>query len=208
MDDLIERIKFYIRERPDIVKRAVIVFLVAGIGIPSAWWFVRSAEEKAYILFTNGYYQYRNRMYEQSASSLGQLVSLYPNSKFTPMGRYYLSLTHLSQNNLDGALRELQLFMDENPGHFLRERIFAMRMALELNAGRTEACVSLADQFFSEFGKETPSTPEVLYRKGVALTVLGKMDDASECFKEAAVTKESNIFGTFAFYAQTAHPGM
>lgn len=201
-----ERIKEYFRARPDTAKRMLIVMVLVAVGTPLAVWFIRDAEEKAYILFTNGYYQYRNRLYPQAGGSLSQLVSNHPNSKFTPLGRYYLALTQLSTNNLDEAAAQFQYFMEENPGHFLRERVYTMWMSIELNAGRPERAVSLADQYFGEFGRESMSAPEILYRKGVALLQIGQAEDASRCFDDASASKDLNIFGNFAFHAQTTRP--
>lgn len=205
--DLIERIKAYFRDRPGMAVRVGVAAVVLAVGVPGVVWFVSSAEEKAYIYFTNGYYQYRNRMYPQAAGSLSQLISYYPNSKFTPMGRYYLGLTHLANGSPDDAASQFQNFIDQNPGHFLRERVFAIWMAVELNAARPEKCATLADRYFSEFGRATSTAPEVLYRQGVALSQTGNQDAAAKCFEEAAAaSKTGNIFGTFAFYAHTSLP--
>ena len=204
--DLFERTRTFFKTKPDVARRVAIVAVLVAIGIPSAWWFIHSAEEKAYVYFTNGYYQYRNHLYSQAGGSLGQLVSLYPNSKFTPLGRYYLALTQLGTGNYDEASAQFQYFMDQNPKHFLRERIYPMWMSLELNAGRPESAVSVGDRYLAEFGRESQSAPEVLYRKGVALLQLGHAADADKCFDDAASSKDVNIFGNFAFYAQTARP--
>lgn len=202
--DFIQRIKEYFKKNPETAKRTLIVLILVAIGLPGTLWFIYSAEEKAYVLFTNGYYAYRNRAYPQSAGQLNQLVSLYPNSKFTPMGVYYLALTHLANNSVDEAADQCKYFIDHFPKHFIRPRVFALSMALELTAGRPENTVALADRYLAEFGPATPSAPEILYRKGVALIQLGRKDEAEKCFEEAAPSRENNIFGNLAFFAQSA----
>lgn len=204
--DLIERIKLFFQTSPEAAKRLTVVLVILAVGIPVGWWFIRSAEEKAYVYFTNGYYSYRNKAYPQAVGSLGQLVAHHPNSKFTPMGRYYLALSQVATNNLDEAAGQFKFFMDDNPKHFLRERIYAIWMALEMSAGRPEKSVLLADQYFAEFGQTSQSAPEVLYRKGVALLQMGRPDEAGKCFEEAAPSKDNNIFGNLAFFAQTTRP--
>src|SRR3990167_10012361 len=82
----------------------------------------------------------------EAAGQFNQLVSLHPNSKFAALGRYYLGMTHLANNNVDEAAGQFKYFIDESGRHYLRERVFTIWMALELNAGRTENCVSLADR--------------------------------------------------------------
>ena len=78
----------------------------------------------------------------------------------------------MSAGSLDESSAQLQRFMDENPKHYLRERVYAMWMSLELNAGRPENAVSTADRYLAEFGRESQSAPEILYRKGLSSTTV------------------------------------
>ena len=206
----LERIRLYFNQKPEMIPRAIITAVFVAVAIPAWWWIVRSSEKKAYERFTSGYYSYRNSNYSQAAASLGDLVTNYRNSKFTALGRYYLALSHMATNNLEAAASELKFFMDENPKHFLRDRAYAISMAVELNSGRPDKCVELADRYLTEFGRESPSAPELLYRKCVACQVLGNPQEASKSFAEAVESSKDggNIFGNFAFYAQTAAPQM
>src|SRR3989338_686764 len=204
--EVLDKVRAYIKTNPEAAKRILILLVILVVGLPAGLWYIRSAEERAYAFFTQGYYAYRNRNYGQAAGQFNQLVSLHPNSKFAALGRYYLGMTHLANNNVDEAAGQFKYFINESGRHYLRERVFTIWMALELNAGRTENCVSLADRFLTEFGRTSSSSPEVLYRKGVALLRLGRADEAGASFKEAAESKENNIFGSLAFYAQTARP--
>lgn len=204
-----EELKAYLKANPEMGKRAVIVTLVLLVAAPAGWWFVRSSEEKAYIHLTNGYYYYRNRSYDQSINSLQQLINLYPNSDFAPIGQYYLGMSYLAENRVEEAASQFQIFMDRNSRHFLRERVYAMWMAVELQAGRPDNCISMADRYLTEFPKDASSTPEILYRKGIALLQVGRKEEAGACFTEArAGAKETNVFSNFAFYAQTAQSSM
>lgn len=202
--DPIEQIREYIHTRPEMAKRVGIVLVLLLVGVPGGLWFYFSTEEKAYQAFTSGYYSFRNRAYNQATGAFTQLVTMHPNSKYAPMGLYYLALTHLASNNLDEAAGKLNMFVAENPKHFLCERAYAIWMAIELSAGRPESAVSLADRYLSQFGESSLSRPEVLYRKGVALLQLGRGDEARKSFEEASAFKEKNIFGNLAFYAHTS----
>ncbi len=204
-----ESLKDYIRENRASATRIAVVAAVLLIAAPVTWYFVHTSEEKAYVNFTNGYYYYRNHNYDQAAGALQQLIDLYPNSDFTPLGRYYLGLTYLEVNHLPDAAGQFQYFIDQNPKHFLRDRVYAMWMSLELQSGHPDNCVSLADRYLAEFPKDAPATPEILYRKGVALLQLGRTADAESCFDAAgAGAKETNVYSNFSFYARTAHSAM
>ncbi len=211
--DLMNRIRTFVRERPDIVKRALVVVTLALIGVPAILWYMRSVDEKAYILFTNGYYYYRNQSHDQAQGSLSQLMSLYPNSKYTSMGLYYLALVNLARGNAEESSNQFKQFMDRYGNHYLRERVYPLWMAVELNLNRPESALSLVDRYFSEFDRLSPSAAEVLYRKGVALELLGRQEDSKKEYEESYTVseerrtkvgdKDGSLFGTFAFFAKS-----
>ncbi|MBI4179471.1 tetratricopeptide repeat protein [bacterium] len=207
--DGLERLEAYIKSHPELLKRVLVAAAILGIGVPIVLWQIRSSEEKAYILFTNGYYYYKNQSVGQSHNALSQLVQLYPGSKFIPMARYYLALNHLLAGQYEDAISQFKIFMDENPKHFVRERVYPMWMAAEIEVQRPHVCVDLAEQFFSEYSGGSPAAAEVLYRKGVGLTALGRQEEAAACFKQSSeMGRDGNIFANLAFYAHTARPSM
>jgi hypothetical protein len=71
-------------------------------------------------------------------------------------------MTYLSLQKIEEGVNQFQMFIDADPDHFLRPRVFALWMAAELQVGRAESCVALADRFLAEFGRQSPATAEVL----------------------------------------------
>lgn len=200
-ESLVERVQRKYVEDPATVKRMAFAAVLVLVVLPAFLYYLTWVEARSYEQFTRGYYAFRNGNMEASRDVMNNIVKLTPNSKYTPLARFYLALSYKGFDESRG-IEQLEEFLKLYSKHFLRERVYSVLASVLLQANRPADVVSKTDQYTQEFGKSGAFRHEVIYKRAVAMEMLNRGGDAGEIYRELIAEKDkSGMFGILAGYA-------
>ena len=182
-----ERVFFFVEQNRMAILGGVLLVVVALIALGTVVWLEKEKSREALVLEGQAQSLYIDRSFdeqEKTKENLGKATELYrqilddyPRTTSARLSLYFLGNTLMEQDDLPGAMKAYQQFLDQNRGDDMLVGLVSQRLAYaHLVNGDQEAAVEKFSQILS--------LPNAL-NKDQALFELAKLEEAGEDTEKA-----------------------
>ena len=177
-----ERVFFFVEQNRKAILGGVLLVVVAMIALGTVVWLEKEKSREALVLEGQAQSLYIDRSFEdqeQTKENLGkasklyrQILAEYPRTTSARLSLFLLGNTLMEQDDLPGAMKAYQQFLDQNRGDDMLVGLVSQRLAYaHLVNGDQESAVERFSQILS--------LPNAL-NKDQALFELAKLEEAGE----------------------------